>query len=59
MIDLINKGAVMGDGFGLEQCSCGLQIDPKEDAFEDPTFKRSTFSWLRRIRGSCMLEINM
>ena len=36
---LINKGAVMGDGFGLEQALWFAK--DKEDAFEDPTFKRS------------------
>jgi dimethylglycine dehydrogenase len=36
---LINKGAVMGDGFGLEQALWFAKN--KEDAFEDPTFKRS------------------
>jgi len=36
---LINKGAVMGDGFGLEQVLWFAK--DKEDAFEDPTFKRS------------------
>ena len=40
---IVSKGAVMGDSFGLEQCPCGLQRT-KEDAFEDPTFKRSTIA---------------
>ena len=36
---LINNGAVMGDGFGLEQALWFAK--DKKDAFEDPTFKRS------------------
>ena len=36
---LINKGAVMGDSFGLEQALWFAK--DKEDAFEEPTFKRS------------------
>ena len=36
---LINKGAVMGDSFGLEQALWFAK--DKKDAFEEPTFKRS------------------
>ena len=36
---LIDKGAVMGDGFGLEQALWFAK--DKKDAYEEPTFKRS------------------
>jgi dimethylglycine dehydrogenase len=36
---LINRGAVMGDSFGLEHALWFAK--DKKDAFEDPTFKRS------------------
>ena len=36
---LIERGAVMGDGFGLEQALWFAK--DKKDAFEEPTFKRS------------------
>ncbi len=39
---LINKGAVMGDSFGLEQALWFAK--DKGDAFEEPTFKKITFS---------------